>query len=316
MKKLVIGCWCMIAINHISAQSPSFDSEIDSAAIASFLDSMAVFYDSVEATIKYEKGTIEILGGAGTLNVPQGFKYIGSAQTRYIMSELYGNPDDPSMVGILMPESIGVTYGEGYMFVLYYKEIGYVKDGDADKINYDDLMDRMKLDATEENKQRIASGLETYRIVGWAKRPVYDGTKKVITWAKELKFDSDMEANTLNYSILILGRKGVLTLNAIATMNELKMVESEKDQIINMFTFNEGFRYDNYVDGTDAVAEWSIGSLVAGKIEGPKYIFGNITQKTAWIILGAAAWAVIGVFSFRYAKRKKAELKAKEQQSS
>ncbi len=308
MKRLFVFMFFFSSAGYLHAQAPSFDTEYDSAALAAFLDSMAVFYDSVEATIEYRTGKITIPGGIADLTIPTGFKYVADEQARYVMSELYGNPEDPSMIGILMPESMGITYGEGYIFVLYYQQIGYVKDDDAQEIDFEKLLDQMRNDASEENRQRIASGLETYGIVGWAKKPYYDSNKKVLNWAKELKFESDTEINTLNYNILILGRKGILTMNAISTMNELPLVEDQKENIIRMFSFHEGYRYEDFDPETDEVAAWTIGGLVAGKILTEESSSG--IAKYIGLLLAAIGIAGIVLWRWRAVKNKHAAFNA------
>lgn len=289
MKKIILCAFVLLNIVFAKADVPNFTAETDSTEIMAFIDSMTAFYDSIENSIQYQRGTIEIIDGQGALNIPEGFKYVGQEQSHYIMSELYGNPADPTMIGILMPEDMGITYGEGYIFVLYYDAMGYVKDDDAQEIDYEELLDQMREDATEENKERISNGMETYKIIGWAEKPYYDTNKKVLHWAKEIKFESDTAVNTLNYNILILGRKGVLTMNAISTMNEFSQVNAQKENIINMFSFNEGYQYDDFNSKTDDVAAWTIGGLVAGQILAKVGFFAILLKYIKIIGIGIAA---------------------------
>lgn len=67
------------------------------------------------------------------------------------------------------------------------------------------------------NEERRKQGFPTVRLIGWAEPPSYDQAANKMYWAKELAF-SDSVARTLNYSIRILGRRGVLVLNAVAAM--------------------------------------------------------------------------------------------------
>ncbi len=46
-----------------------------------------------------------------------------------------------------------------------------------------------------------------------------DAATHKLYWAKELNFEGD-SGDTLNYSICMLGRKGVLELNAIASIDQ------------------------------------------------------------------------------------------------
>ena len=306
MKTIATLFSLLILISFAKADVPNFTSETDSTEILAFIDSMTAIYDSIENSIQYQRGEIPIIDGQGTLKIPEGFKYVGQEQSHYIMSELYGNPADPTMIGILMPEEMGITYGEGYIFVLYYDAMGYVKDDDAQEIDYEELLDQMREDATEENKERISNGMETYKIIGWAEKPYYDSNKKVLHWAKEIKFESDTAVNTLNYNILILGRKGVLTMNAISTMAEFQEVEAQKQNIINMFSFNEGYQYDDFDSKTDEVAAWTIGGLVAGQILAKVGFFAIILKYIKIIGIGIAA-AGAAVWRWIAGRKKKKE---------
>ena len=72
---------------------------------------------------------------------------------------------------------------------------------------------------------RVDAGYEPIELVGWATPPRYDSRTHKLYWAKELKF-GDSDENTLNYNIRILGRRGVLVLNAVAGMSQLALVQS------------------------------------------------------------------------------------------
>ncbi|MEI9946725.1 MAG: DUF2167 domain-containing protein [Chitinophagaceae bacterium] len=61
-------------------------------------------------------------------------------------------------------------------------------------------------------------------MVGWAQPPFYDSKNKVLHWAKELQFGGE-DLNTLNYDVRFLGRKGILSLNAVATIDQLPKVK-------------------------------------------------------------------------------------------
>jgi uncharacterized membrane-anchored protein len=63
-----------------------------------------------------------------------------------------------------------------------------------------------------------------------------------------------------------LGRRGVLILNAVATMDQLPPVKAGMANVITFVDFNEGHRYGDFVAGSDKVAEYGIAALIAGGI--------------------------------------------------
>ena len=247
--------------------------------------------DSIEKTFKYERGTIKLAGGIGTIKVPVGFKYLNSAQSERVLVDLWGNPksETPSL-GMLLPENQGVMTQNGYVFNIEYDEIGYVEDDDADDINYDDLLADMKKESVEENEQRKKEGYEPVTIIGWASTPFYDKDRKILHWAKEVKFGKD-QVNTLNYNIRILGRKGVMVLNAISTMNEFPLVKKDVNKVLDVVQFGDGFKYEQFDSSVDNVAAWTIGGLVAGKVLAKVGFFGIILKFGKFIVIGLLAFA-------------------------
>ncbi len=256
------------------------------------VDSLQVQIDSIEATLKYQHGVIQLKNGIGTLKVPDGFKYLDADQSNYVLSDLWGNPKSESSLGMIIPESMGVLGEHTWAFNVQYDEIGYVKDDDAGDIDYNELLAEMQNDTREASKERIKEGYEAIELVGWAAKPYYDADRKILHWAKELKFGESTE-NTLNYNVRILGRKGVLVLNAIASMNELPEVNQNIDKVLNIVTFSDGNKYADFNPSVDEVAAWTVGGLVAGKVMAKAGFF--VVLLKFWKVI---AMAVVGAGSF------------------
>ena len=252
----------LIAFFFLSATSFA-KGEKDSALVA--LENQIKFVDSVQNAMKYQTGAVSLAGGFASLNVPAGFKYLNSEQSNYVITELWGNPAQEGVLGMLFPADGGPFADSSYAFVITYDGSGYVKDDDADDINYDDMLKELQKEEVEENKARTAKGYGAIHMVGWASKPYYDKTNKVLHWAKNLNF-AGAESNTLNYEVRILGRKGVLSMNAVASMNELDLVKKDIDKVLKIPAFTEGNQYKDFDSSTDNVAAWTIGGLVAGKV--------------------------------------------------
>ena len=89
---------------------------------------------------------------------------------------------------ISLPEGDGVLDSNAWVFTIYYDEMGYVKDDDANDIDYDDLLKDQQKSILEENDERVKNNYEPVSLIGWASPPYYDSNRKVLHWAKELKF--------------------------------------------------------------------------------------------------------------------------------
>src|SRR5262249_54446075 len=131
------------------------------------------------------------------------------------------------------------------------------------KIDYDELLTDMRSGLKEENESRTKGGFATLDIVGWAERPHYDPAQHELFWAKELRF-GDEPANTLNYDVRVLGRKGVLSMNAVAGMEALAEVKSGMTSLLGAVEFTDGNRYEQFDSTIDKVATYGIATLIAG----------------------------------------------------
>jgi uncharacterized membrane-anchored protein len=200
----------------------------------------------------------------------------------YVLSDLWGNPVDSTLLGVLVPANTGVLSPNAWLFTIKYDEMGYVKDDDADDINYDDLLAEQQKETREANPERIKEGYPPIEFVGWASKPYYDKQQKTLHWAKELKFGND-SLNTLNYNLRILGRKGIFVLNAVANMQELPLVKTNISKVLSSVTFKTGSKYSDFLPDVDKVAAWTIGGLVAGKI----------LAKVGFFVLFAKFWKLI-----------------------
>ncbi|MES2267814.1 MAG: DUF2167 domain-containing protein [Bacteroidota bacterium] len=256
-------------------------------------DSTALQTAAIESSFKYQHGTIAIGNGIATITVPAGFKYLDSAQAFKVLTKFWGNPETPNMtLGFILPENQGVMDAHGYVFNVQYDALGYVKDDDANEINYDDLLTKLQTETNEENANRKKEGYEPITIVGWAAKPYYDSSRHILHWAKEVKFGTD-SINTLNYNVRVLGRKGVLVLNAISTMQEINAVKAGVPHVLSIVNFTNGNKYSDFDSGIDKVAAWTIGGLVAGKILAKVGFFALILK--FWKIV-AVGFVALGSF--------------------
>lgn len=286
----------------LSNGNPTDSTSTDTLAFDAqgLIDSLQHSYiDSVEASLRYQHGAIEV-GGVATLNVPDGFKFLDAEQSKHVIVDYWGNPPQVAedVLGMLLPADAGALDNEAYSFVITYDPMGYVKDEDADDMDFDQVMKDMKESDAEENKARREAGFGGLELLGWASPPYYDKDRKVLHWALELQAD-DAEGTTLNYNVRVLGRKGVLIMNAVAGTEQLEMVKQNIPAVLAMATFNDGFKYEQFDSNVDEVAAVTIGGLVAGKVLAKAGLFAIILKflvklKFLWIAIvagGAALWS-------------------------
>ena len=101
----------------------------------------------------------------------------------------------------------------------------------------------------------------------------------------------------LNYNVRLLGRKGVLILNAIGEPSQIDEIKASSPGLLAGTTFTKGQQYVDFDSGIDEVAAYSIGGLVAGKVLAKVSLFAVIVKfwKLGLLAL-AGAWAGVKRF--------------------
>jgi uncharacterized membrane-anchored protein len=263
--------------------------------------------DSIESSLHYKTGTVVLQNGMATLNIVKGYKFLEAKEARYILEDVWGNMKGQTALGMILPENASASMAD-YAFIVEYEDIGYVKDEDADKIDYDEMLATMKEEGKQANIERQKAGLSSMNLVGWATKPYYDKDRKLLYWAKEFSVSGE-EENTLNYDIRILGRKGVLTLQAVSSMSQFDSVDKNINNILAMVSFNKGNQYADFDSNVDDVAAWTIGGLVAGKLLAKVGILALVLKNIKLVILGIAALGG-GIWKFITGRRKRKEEEA------
>lgn len=268
------------AAASVSAQEPSAATATADGAI----DPVQAFLDQ----IKLRQGAFLIEEAGATINVKDGFHYLDAADAQRVLEELWGNPPDESILGMLVPDDAGLV-GEGsWAVALTYSDDGHVSDEDANAIKYDELLKEMQEGTADENDAREKAGYGRVDLIGWAAPPRYDASSKKLHWAKELAFNSSAE-HTLNYDIRALGRGGYLSMNAIANVSDLDRVKAGMEKVMAMTEFNAGQRYADFNSGTDKIAGYGLAALVGGAVAAKTGLFAKLL-----VALLAAKKLVIG----------------------
>lgn len=263
--------------------------------------------DEFMASLKFQSGKIELPGGIATLDLPPTFRYLNPADAKRVLVDAWGNPPGGETLGMIFPADVSPLAQEGWGVIVTYDEDGHVNDDDASKINYDDLLKDMKESMEEESKERVKAGYPSLTLVGWAESPSYDQANHKLYWAKELA-SSDSKENTLNYGIRVLGRKGVLVLNAVAGMNQIATIKAEMPKVLAFTDFKAGNGYADFNSSTDKVAEYGIAALVAGGVAAKLGLFAKLFA----VLLAFKKAAILGFIALIAGIKKLLGMKKKD----
>jgi uncharacterized membrane-anchored protein len=211
-------------------------------------------------------GPVDIpLADEATLKLPAGYVFVPQKEGGYIMGAL-GNPIARTFLGLVTSEA-GT---DNWFIALDFNRAGYLRDGEAKSWSPDRLLKWLRNGAEASNKANLEKGLPAIEVKGWAEAPKYDAATHRLVWAaiadeKDAPADSD---STINYRTFALSRNGYLFLNLIANRNALEADKKHMEKILGGVTFNEGKRYQDFVEGRDKVAEFGLSALVASPSEG------------------------------------------------
>lgn len=246
--------------------------------------------------LQYQHGEVELPDGLAVLKLPPELRFLNARQAQFVLESMWGNPPDSDVLGMIFPADVGPEEEAGWGVVISYDGSGHVDDADAASIDYNDLLHTMQEGTQEANAERAAQGYPAVELVGWAEPPHYDANAKKLYWAQDLKFQ-DENQHTLNYCVRVLGRHGFLQLNAVATMDQLAVINKSMPQVISAVDFKQGNRYADFDPTTDRMAEYGIAALIAGGVAAKtgllKGIFVALLAAKKFVVI-----AFVAVFAF------------------
>jgi len=90
--------------------------------------------------LKYQHGEVTLEDGLAKLSIPVEFNYLGREDSKVVLEKLWGNPPSDEIIGMLLPANVTPLSEKCWAVTISYSADGYVKDDEAGKINYDDLL--------------------------------------------------------------------------------------------------------------------------------------------------------------------------------
>ena len=224
--------------------------------------------------LQYQTGNITLPNKVATLHLGEKYRYLDPHEANKLLMA-WGNQSDDTTEGAIVPADVNPMSETGWAVILTYEEDGHIDDKDAAEIDYADMLKDMKEGTEDHNDARKQAGFEAVHLVGWAENPHYDVATKKLYWAKELSFEGS-PSHTLNYDVRVLGREGVLSMNAVASMEQLQQIRSDMRPLIDTAEFNEGYRYAEFNSKTDKLAEYGLGALIAGGVAAKLGLFAKL----------------------------------------
>lgn len=252
--------------------------------------------DSIQAALVWHTGTIALPGGKAELKLPEGYRYLDPEGARIVLEQLWGNPGGAGTLGMVFGPGQQPLDEGGWGAVINYSDDGHVDDEDAAETDFDEVLEGMKKDAEDGNEERVKEGYGKVHLHGWAEAPRYDAAAHKLYWAKDLEFEGN-DGHTLNYFVRILGREGVLEINAVSNLAGLPAVKAGMAALNDDAAFTAGNRYADFDKNTDRMSELGVAALVAGgagvaaKAGLFKWLIGILIAAKKFVVIAVVAAA-------------------------
>jgi uncharacterized membrane-anchored protein len=199
----------------------------------------------------WQRSGLGHIGSQASIQIPSGYAFLGALDTGRFL-ELNGNlPENSSY--IIGPKNL--RWFADFTFI----DSGHVSD--EEKLDPDALLDTLKSHNRDQQAQMKARSLDPLILVGWSVEPHYDLVTKRLEWG--LRFRTEAGQAVVNYTIKLLGRRGVMNAVLVSDPSSLEQDTREFKALLQGYSFNEGERYTEFRSG-DKVAEYGLGALIVG----------------------------------------------------
>lgn len=231
------------------------------------------------------------IGSIATIKVSEGQGFLDAQNTKRFL-ELNQNPPRENHYTLVAPDS-------GWFAVFSFDESGYVKDDE--KLDPEALLKSIQQTDKAGNEQRRRMGMPELHTVGWHVPPHYDVATRRLEWG--LRLQAANGSQVVNYTIRILGRRGVMRATLVSEPGTLDRDIAQFKQSLGAYSFRPGERYAEFRAG-DRVAEYGLAALVLGgaAVVATKTGFFKVIGK--FLIYGLIAFGgVVAAFFRKFFRR-------------
>jgi uncharacterized membrane-anchored protein len=196
------------------------------------------------------------IGGVAQIRLQKDLRFLDSKNSNEFLKITGNLPEDDNY--IIAPRVLD------WWATFYFDDVGYVRDDET--IDANQLLKTLQSGDEPQNEQRQKLGLEPIYTLGWITPPHYDTTTKSLEWGIKLTNDKTKTSDddvTVNYSIRILGRAGVMKVILVTDPVDVAKDRRSLLAALDGFNFIEGQKYTEFRSG-DKVAAYGLGALVVG----------------------------------------------------
>jgi uncharacterized membrane-anchored protein len=254
--------------------------------------------------IAWKQGpTTGVLGDIAQITIPEGFAFTDKTGAQQLLVLTHNIPNGHELGALVSNDR-----NSSWFMIFEFEDTGYVKDDEKDSLDADGLLKSMKQATEDGNEERQKRGWRALHVVGWDRAPYYDPATHNLTWATRVRGDDSKDEGSVNHSIRLLGRRGTINVDLVASPSEYAASVPAFNNLISGFSYKPGGRYTDFTAG-DKVAKYGLAALIAGGA-------GAVALKTGllaklWKLIVVAVVAVAGfikrIFRAIFGKEEKIE---------
>ena len=107
-------------------------------AVAASVNAQEASEDAVDpqaqalvSSLHWRDGTVAVPKAKATFKLDENFHYLEAADARKVVEQLWGNPPDDTVLGLVAPKSHDLLEDGAWAVVVTYSDDGYVSDKEA-----------------------------------------------------------------------------------------------------------------------------------------------------------------------------------------
>ncbi len=259
------------------------------------------------ASLHFQRGLVKLPSGIATIKLPEQYEYLAPEDANKLLVSAWGNPKREDTQGLIVSTNHSLLGPNGWAVVVRYSGDGHVREADAEaeELHYDDIIKALQKQTDDQSAERFKNGYSSISLLGWAEMPSYNTQLHEYTLAKELAVLGNPET-TLNYNIRMLTRRGVLDLNAVASMHDFNQVKTETEQLAGLTEIAVGQSYSDFDRNHDPIAGYTVTEMVTGYVSQLGWLSNLWATLIAlkYAVATAALAFLLALFGFVYYMRR------------
>jgi len=259
---LMLGALLLLSLGpvRVSAQDANTSPPAASTQEARDAEAKAAWEAAMSAAVK---GPAEVpFKAQAVLKLPIGYMFVPAKDSDRLLRAWGNSGGGDGFVGLVTPGAPD----EDWFITADFVDAGYVKDEEAKNWDTEALLKSSRDGVEAENADRAARGFPKIQVDGWIEKPTYDATQHRLIYSTALSAigAKPEDERSVNFHTYALGREGYFALDLVTGSNSIGRFKDRAKTVLGALDYNPGKRYEQFVAGTDRIAEYGIAALVAG----------------------------------------------------